>query len=124
MPAEAATRAYFDTSVLVKCFVREPGTEKAMRLVGRHGVVSSMLAPIELVGALRRQEASGGLTRLQREAARLRLRVERPGWMLLAIDPHVLARAETLVATEAVKTLDKQLKELESQIKVKKNEED
>ena len=69
MPADRPAWAYFDTSVLVKCYVAEQGTPEAVNLIGRHGVLSSALAPIEVTSALRRQEATGGLTRRQRDRA-------------------------------------------------------
>jgi predicted nucleic acid-binding protein len=106
MPADLAAWAYFDTSVLVKCYVEEPGTAEAMRLISRHTVLSSTLAPIELTGALRRQEASGVLTRRQRDQALLRFQADRARWTLLEMDSHVLARAEALAGAAPVKTLD------------------
>ena len=106
MPADLATWAYFDTSVLVKCYVEEQGTAQAMSLVSRHAVLSSVLAPIELTGALRRQEASGVLTRRQRHRALLRFEADRAQWTLLEMDSHVLARAEALAGAAPVKTLD------------------
>ena len=71
MPVDRSAWAYFDTSVLVKCYVAEHGTPKAVSLIGRHGVLSSTLAPIELASALRSLEVRGGLTRRQRERARI-----------------------------------------------------
>lgn len=106
MPADLTAWAYFDTSVLVKCYVEEPGTVEAMRLIRRHTVLSSTLAPIELTGALRRQEASGALTRRQRDHALLRFQADRAQWTLLEMDSHVLARAEGLAGAAPVKTLD------------------
>jgi len=106
MPADRPAWAYFDTSVLVKCYVAEQGTPEAVTLIGRHGVLSSALAPIELRSALRRLEASGGLTRRQREQALARFQADRAHWTLLQPDSHVLARAEALVGTGPVRTLD------------------
>lgn len=106
MPADRSAWAYFDTSVLVKCYVEERGTPEAVSLIGRHAVLSSALAPIELTSALRRQEASGGLTRRQRAHALARSRVDRVHWTLLEVDIHVLARAEALAGIEPVGTLD------------------
>jgi predicted nucleic acid-binding protein len=106
MPADRLAWAYFDTSVLVKCYVQEHGTPEALSLIGRHAVLSSALAPIEVTSALRRQEASGGLARRQREQALVRLRGDRARWNLLELDWHVLARAEALAGTAPVGTLD------------------
>jgi predicted nucleic acid-binding protein len=106
MPANRLAWAYFDTSVLVKCYVQEEGTREAVSLIGRHAVLSSSLAPIELTSALRRQEARGELTRRQRDQALARSRADRVHWTLLEVDIHVLARAEALVGMEPVGTLD------------------
>lgn len=106
MPADRQARAYFDTSALVKCYVEEAGTDAALGLAARHAVVSSALAMVELVGALRRQEASRMLTRGQREAALLRLQVDRTHWTLLEVDAQVVARAEALTRAQPIKTLD------------------
>ena len=106
MPADLTTWAYFDTSALVKCYVEEQGTAEAMSLVRRHAVLSSILAPIELTGALRRQQAGGALTRRQRDQVLLRFQADRAQWTLLEMDVHVLARAEALVGAAPVKTLD------------------
>jgi len=106
MPVDRSAWAYFDTSVLVKCYVAEHGTPEAVSLIGRHGVLSSTLAPIELASALRSLEVRGGLTRRQRERALARFRADRSHWTLLLPDSSVLARAEALVGTEPVKTLD------------------
>jgi predicted nucleic acid-binding protein len=106
MPAERTTWAYFDTSVLVKCYVEEQGTAEAMRLIRRHTVLCSTLVPIELTGALRRQESRGVLTGRQREQALLRFQADRAQWTLLEMDSHVLARAEALAGATPVKTLD------------------
>jgi uncharacterized protein len=92
--------------VLVKCYVAERGTPEAVSLIGRHGVLSSALAPIELASALRRLETRGGLTRRQRERALARFQADRAYWTLLQPDSHVLTRAEALVGTGPVRTLD------------------
>lgn len=106
MPADLAVWAYFDTSVLVKCYVAEQGTPEALSLTGRHAVLSSALAPIEVTSALRRQEATGALTRRQRDRALLRFRADRAHWTLLELDPYVLTRAEALAGMGPVRTLD------------------
>jgi predicted nucleic acid-binding protein len=106
MPADPPAWAYFDTSVLVKCYVAEQGTHEALSLTGRHAVLSSAIAPIEVTSALRRQEAAGGLTRRQCDRALQRFRADRAHWTLLELDRHVLARAESVVGVAPVRTLD------------------
>jgi predicted nucleic acid-binding protein len=106
MPADPSALAYFDTSVLVKCYVAESGTPAALGLIARHAVLSSALAPIEVTSALRRQESRGALSRRQREQAFVRLGADRTHWTLLGLDPQVLEEAETLTRTAPVRTLD------------------
>jgi len=105
MPADRLLWAYFDTSVLVKCYVAERGTPVAVSLIGRHAVLSSALTPIELASALRRQEAGGHLTPRQRQRALGRFQADRAQWSLLELDSRVLARAEALTGTAVVGTL-------------------
>lgn len=69
MPADPGAWAYFDTSVLVKCYVTEQGTRDALSLTSRHEVLSSAIAPIQVTSTLRRQVAAGGLTRRQHDRA-------------------------------------------------------
>jgi uncharacterized protein len=106
MPGEPVAWAYFDTSVLVKCYVREHGTHEALSLTGRHAVLSSAIAPIEVTSAFRQQVVTGGLTRRQYDRALLRFRADRAHWTLLEVDPQVLARAESVVGMASVRTLD------------------
>ena len=106
MPADPPAWAYFDTSVLVKCYVAEQGTQEALSLTGRHAVLSSAITPIEVTSALRRQEAAGGLTRRQSDRAFLRFRADREHWNLLELDRHVLVRAESVVGIALMRTLD------------------
>jgi predicted nucleic acid-binding protein len=106
MPGEPGAWAYFDTSVLVKCYVAEHGTHDALNLTGRHAVLSSAIAPIEVTSALRRQQAAGGLTRRQCDRALLRVRADRAHWTLMELDSQVLTRAESVAGVAPVKTLD------------------
>ncbi len=106
MPVDVEVWAYFDTSALVKCYVHESGTAEAIALTGRHAVLSSALAPVELTGAFRRQQAAGSMSPRQHQRAWAQFRADRAHWTLLEIDANVLTRAEALIATAAVKTLD------------------
>ena len=104
MPAGERDARYFDTSVLVKGYVTERGSETAIRALQEHTVVSSMLAPVELTGALRRYREVA--TSSEVAAAESRFARERAEWWLIAIDVDVLRRAERVIATTAIRTLD------------------
>src|SRR5262245_48408343 len=98
MPGKRRGWAYFDTSALVKCYVQDSGRAEVLNLVSRYAVVSSAVAPVELVGALRRQESERWITAEQRRHAVSRFGIDRARWTLLALDTRILARAEALAA--------------------------
>lgn len=106
MPADPGRVAYFDTSVLVKCYVREDGTPRALELLGRYAVVSSTIAPVELTSALRRHRQRGGISADDLVEVDARIRAERSFWTLIAVEAAVLGRAEALTRAAGVKTLD------------------
>jgi predicted nucleic acid-binding protein len=106
MPAGESRSGYFDTSVLVKCYVEEAGSAAAIATLARHIVVSSAIAPVELASALRRRRAHGDLTAAGLAAIEARVRRERSQWMLRALDELVLDRAERVGRSVPVRTLD------------------
>jgi len=100
------TLAYFDTSVVVKRYVTEPGAALGRRLLRRHAVLSSLLTPVELLSALRRRRSRGELTPDQFAGILHDLRDDRPYWWLLDLDAQVLTRAEHLLQGTPLRTLD------------------
>lgn len=99
--------AYFDTSVLVKNYIREAGSTRARKLLGAHEFVSSAIAPVdELHSAVRRRHRQGELTRQHYTAILTRVRQDRAFWQLVEAVPPVLAKAEELVAAHNVRTVD------------------
>jgi predicted nucleic acid-binding protein len=57
---------YLETSALVKLYVREPGTERMLRLASRaanHHLAVLALAQVELRSAIRRREREGDIDR-------------------------------------------------------------
>jgi predicted nucleic acid-binding protein len=55
---------YLETSALVKLYVREPGTDKLLRLAGReanHRLAVLTLARVEFHSAIRRRERAGDI---------------------------------------------------------------
>ena len=61
--------AYFDSSVLLKRYIRENGSDRAMAITHWHLVISAAIAPFEMRSALRRVEAGGGLSTKAFQAA-------------------------------------------------------
>jgi|SRR3990172_4311678 len=98
--------AYFDTSILVKRYVTEPGSVRARGLLRRYQLVSSAIAPVEVISALSRRRDAGELAQAHFEAIIARLRGDRPHWELVEVSPLVLGQAEEWIQRAAVRTLD------------------
>lgn len=98
--------AYFDTSVLVKRYVRERGTLEVRRLLPRYKVLSSSITPVELVSALSRRYAQKELSERDYISIVSRIKQDRAYWELVEIAPAVLAKAEEIVLKVKVRTLD------------------
>lgn len=102
----SARWAYFDTSVLVKRYVREDGSTVARRLLRRYRFLSSSVAPVEVLSALSRKRTSGELTQRDFLAIRSRLHKDRAYWELVEVGAIVLSQAEELVQKTGLRTLD------------------
>jgi uncharacterized protein len=102
-----ATRwAYFDTSVLVKRYVKEAGSSASKKLLQRYRFLSSALAPVEALSALSRRQTAGEITHRDFLAIRSRLHKDRDYWELVEVGPIVLSQAEELVQKTGLRTLD------------------
>lgn len=102
----AALWAYFDTSVLLKCYLREPASPRARALTRRHRILSSAVAPAEAISALCRRRATGGLGHRDVDAILARMATDRARWELIGLTSLVLGRAETLIRQHELRTLD------------------
>ena len=98
--------AYFDTSALVKRYVRERGTLEARKLLRNYKVLSSSIAPIELLSALTRRHGQKELSGHDYTAILSRVKQDRAFWELVEITPAVLTRAEEIALNIKVRTLD------------------
>jgi len=98
--------AYFDTSALVKNYVREPGSSRVRGLLTRYEFLSSAITPIELQSALQRRHRQREITQRNYNSIVARLANDRSYWQLVEVIPQVLSKAEELVKTENVRTLD------------------
>ncbi|HYR86352.1 MAG TPA: type II toxin-antitoxin system VapC family toxin [Terriglobia bacterium] len=98
--------AYFDSSVLLKRYIRENGSDRAMAITHRHLVISAAIAPLEMRSALRRVEADGGLSTKAFQAAVKRIQTERERWDLVAISSEILQSAERLTVDCNIRSLD------------------
>jgi predicted nucleic acid-binding protein len=100
------TPAYFDTSVLVKRYVREPASPRARELLRRYRFVSSAVAPVEATSAIRRRTNIGELTDIAMRAVLRRMAEDRMQWELLEVGTAVLSRAESLASQLGIAALD------------------
>jgi predicted nucleic acid-binding protein len=69
--------AYFDTSVLVKRYVREPSSASARTLLRQYQFLSSAIASLEAISALCRRRATGDLTKRDFAAIMSRIQKDR-----------------------------------------------
>lgn len=101
------TFAYFDTSALVKRYVRERGSAQVGSLLRRHDVLSSAITPVEVFSALWRRKRSGDLSQEDFSALLSRVQSDRLRWELVEVGGTVLSRAEEIVqGTVPVRALD------------------
>ena len=98
--------AYFDSSVLLKCYIRESGSDRALALTHRHLIISAAIAPLEMRSALRRVEFDGGLSPKAFHAVLKRIQTERERWDLVAISAEILQSAERLTIDFNIRSLD------------------
>ena len=101
-----AAWAYFDTSALVKRYVKEPGSDRVAALLRGHRFLSSAIAPVEATSAFRRRTVTGGLTQRDLTAILARMRRDRAYWELVEVTGLVLDRAEELIRGTGLRTLD------------------
>jgi predicted nucleic acid-binding protein len=102
----AARWAYFDTSVLVKRYVKEEGSAVARRLLQRYRFLSSAIAPVEVLSALSRRRTSGEVAPRDFLAIRSRLHKDRSYWELVEVGAIVLSQAEEVVQKTGLRTLE------------------
>lgn len=102
----ALRAAYFDTTVLVKRYVREAGSDRALFLMRRHKIISAATAPLEMISAVRRKLGADDLQPKAYNAILKRLEMERGQWELVALSAPILEKAEEIVRDLNVRTLD------------------
>jgi uncharacterized protein len=98
--------AYFDTSALVKRYVREEGSRLARELLRHYRFLSCAIAPVEALSAFSRRKAADELSERSFSAIAARMRADREHWELVEITDSVLGRAEEVIRQAGVRTLD------------------
>ena len=101
------TFAYFDTSALIKRYVRERGSTQVVSLLRRHELLSSAITPVEVMSALCRRRRDRELSEEGFAATVSRIQSERIWWELVEVGETVLNRAEDIVqGTVPMRALD------------------
>ncbi len=103
---QAAQPAYFDSSVLLKRYVQEHGSDLSLVLTRKYLIISAAIAPLEMRSALRRIEVDGGLSNKAFQAALQRIQAEREKWDLVVISSEILELAERMTVDLNVRSLD------------------
>ncbi len=103
MPTEWA---YFDTSVLVKRYISESGSQRVRSLLKKYQVLTSALTPLEATSAFFRRQKQGDLSEHLYHAILSRLRQDCPYWQFLEVSVPVLQGAEEVIAKTGLRTLD------------------
>jgi uncharacterized protein len=104
--AEPARFAYFDTSALVKRYVRERGSVAVRRLLRSHCVLSSALLGLEIRSVLHRRRREGALTGAALRRVERRVAADEAAWQQIAVGAEVLEEARDQLTRFAVRTLD------------------
>jgi len=94
--------AYFDTSALVKRYVRERGSTQVISLLRHHEVLTSAITPVEIRSALCRRKRSGDLSETEFDLLLDRIQLERATWELVECGTAILKRAEEIIEEPAL----------------------
>jgi uncharacterized protein len=97
---------YFDTSVLVKRYLQEAGSDQARSLLSKYRFVSSRLAVIEAASTFMRRRDSKDLHARHFSAILSRFDADRTHFEFIEPTRDVLDRAERLVRERVVRSLD------------------
>jgi len=102
----SAAWMYFDASALVKRYGREPGSVRVVSLLRRSRLLSSAIAPLEILSALFRRRSAGQFGDRDLRAAVTRMVADRARWELIGLTSLVLDRAEALMSERRLLPLD------------------
>ena len=102
----ATAWAYFDTSVLLKRYVREKGSSEARRLLRNHRILTSAVAPTEAISALSRRRSLGEVTANHFAEILSRMKADRAFWELVEVSALVLKEADKVIQKTDLRTLD------------------
>ena len=98
--------AYVDSSVLVKTYVWETGSDKARRLIRTRQVITSSIAGVELLSAFRRNLTARSIDQKVYSAIVGRLSQHREKMRFVELTSNVLENAERYVSDFDIRALD------------------
>jgi predicted nucleic acid-binding protein len=98
--------AYFDTSVIVKLYVEEPGTPEAKTLVQTHQLLSSVILPLEATSAFVRRRTAGELSVEMFATVLQHFREDIQFFEWVELTSLVRQGAESILCAHSVRTLD------------------
>ena len=98
--------AYFDTSVLVKTYVKESGSSRGRQLARTRQVITSSITGVEMLSAFRRNLASGSIDEGAYSAIVTRFSLHRQKLRLVELTAAVLENAERYVSDFDLRALD------------------
>src|SRR5438132_952142 len=90
--------AYFDTSVIVKNYLRETGSERARQLLRTRQVITSAIAGLESISAFKRTLASGAIDEKAHAAVVKQFQKHRDRFKCVELTAEILETAEKYVA--------------------------
>lgn len=96
--------SYFDSSVLVKRYVKEPGSVEAARVMRRHLVATSSLAGLEISSALVRRAAD--LESRDLHQSLRQVRQDEGRWLAVEVTGTVAERARQVIEEGRLRCLD------------------
>ena len=98
--------AYFDTSVIVKLYVEEPGTPEARALVRKYKLLSSVILPLEATYAFARRRASGELSAKAFTTVLHHFQEDAKFFEWVELTAAVRQQAESILCVHSLRTLD------------------
>ncbi|MDH4163652.1 MAG: type II toxin-antitoxin system VapC family toxin [Nitrospirota bacterium] len=100
------TWAYFDTSTYLKLYVREQGTEKAVKTAKTHRIVSSSVLSVECLSALSRRQQAGEVDEKTFKAILKNIRQGLEAVETVRVTDDVLKQAEEITLRSVARAMD------------------
>jgi predicted nucleic acid-binding protein len=100
-------KVFIDSSALAKRYIREPGSEKVEKILGRASSLGlSSLCPVEIISAMCRRRRELSLTKDQYLLAKQALVDDARDAEIVNVVPRVVGKAIAILEKEALRTID------------------